>query len=106
MELKEKMRIVQELVPGKQVTLCHIIANPDDVPSNSQTYTSLAVVISPPFSYTISNGNSACVIAGVGTLWQEQSPVRIKSRSSTEKIFFMRVPPCFPSVLFSEYRSG
>ena len=31
MELKENMRIVQELVPGKQVTLCHIIANPDDV---------------------------------------------------------------------------
>ena len=31
MELKEKMRIIQELVPGKQVTLCHIIANPDEV---------------------------------------------------------------------------
>ena len=31
MELRDKMRIVQELVPGKQVTLCHIIANPDDV---------------------------------------------------------------------------
>lgn len=26
-----KMRIVQELVPGKQITLAHIIANPDDV---------------------------------------------------------------------------
>ena len=31
MELQEKMRIVQELVPGKQVTLAHIIANPDPV---------------------------------------------------------------------------
>ena len=31
MELKDKMRIVQELVPGKQITLCHIIANPDEV---------------------------------------------------------------------------
>jgi len=31
MELQEKMRIIQELVPGKQITLCHIIANPDDV---------------------------------------------------------------------------
>ena len=29
MELQDKMRIVQELVPGKQVTLAHIIANPD-----------------------------------------------------------------------------
>jgi len=27
----EKMRIVQELVPGKQVTLAHIIASPDPV---------------------------------------------------------------------------
>lgn len=28
-EIQDKMRIVQELVPGKQVTLAHIIANPD-----------------------------------------------------------------------------
>ncbi len=28
---KEKMRIVQELVPGKQITLAHVIANPDPV---------------------------------------------------------------------------
>ena len=27
----EKMRIVQELVPGKQITLAHIIANPDNI---------------------------------------------------------------------------
>jgi len=27
----QKMRIVQELVPGKQVTLAHIIASPDPV---------------------------------------------------------------------------
>lgn len=26
----EKLRIVQELVPGKQMTLAHIIANPDE----------------------------------------------------------------------------
>ncbi len=29
MELQNNMRIVQELVPGKQITLNHIIANPD-----------------------------------------------------------------------------
>lgn len=29
--MDEKQRIVQELVPGKQVTLAHIIANPDAV---------------------------------------------------------------------------
>lgn len=27
-ELKDKMRIVQELVPGRQITLLHVIANP------------------------------------------------------------------------------
>lgn len=29
LDLKDKMRIVQELVPGRQITLAHIIANPD-----------------------------------------------------------------------------
>ena len=29
--LQDKMRIVQELVPGKQITLAHIIANPDPI---------------------------------------------------------------------------
>ncbi len=28
-DFKDKMRIVQELVPGRQITLAHIIANPD-----------------------------------------------------------------------------
>lgn len=27
----ERMRIVQELVPGKQITLAHVIANPDSI---------------------------------------------------------------------------
>ena len=27
----EKARIIQELVPGKQITIAHIIANPDEV---------------------------------------------------------------------------
>lgn len=30
-EVKDKMRIVQELVPGKQITLAHVIANPDKI---------------------------------------------------------------------------
>lgn len=29
--MEEKQRIIQELVPGKQITLAHIIANPDPV---------------------------------------------------------------------------
>ena len=30
-EYGEKTRIIQELVPGKQITLAHIIANPDEI---------------------------------------------------------------------------
>lgn len=30
MESVEKKRVIQESVPGKQVTLAHVIANPDD----------------------------------------------------------------------------
>lgn len=29
MDFQEKQRIIQEFVPGKQVTLAHLIANPD-----------------------------------------------------------------------------
>ena len=31
LHLQDKMRIVQELVPGRQITLAHIIANPDPI---------------------------------------------------------------------------
>jgi ethanolamine utilization protein EutS len=31
MDLNDRMRIIQELVPGKQITLAHIIANPDRI---------------------------------------------------------------------------
>ncbi len=31
MDLEGKARIIQELVPGKQISLCHIIASPDPI---------------------------------------------------------------------------
>lgn len=31
MDLHDKMRIVQEIVPGKQITIAHVIANPDEI---------------------------------------------------------------------------
>ncbi len=30
-EYNDKSRIIQELVPGKQITIAHIIANPDEI---------------------------------------------------------------------------
>jgi len=66
MELKENMRIVQELVPGKQVTLCHIIANPDDIlyvklgldPRTDYTRSAIGVL-------TISPAESAVIAADI-----------------------------------------
>ncbi len=45
MELKDKMTIIQEFVPGKQITLCHIIANPGET-----LYTKLG--LDPQADYT------------------------------------------------------
>lgn len=66
MELRENMRIVQELVPGKQVTLCHIIANPDDVlyvklgldPRTDYTRSAIGVL-------TVSPAESAVIAADI-----------------------------------------
>ena len=66
MELKDKMRIVQELGPGKQITLCHIIANPDDVlytklgldPKTDYTRSAIGVL-------TISPAESAVIAADI-----------------------------------------
>ena len=45
MQLQDKMTIIQEFVPGKQITLCHIIANP-----GSTLYTKLG--LDPTCDYT------------------------------------------------------
>ena len=66
MALRENMRIVQELVPGKQITLCHIIANPDDVlytklgldPKTDYTRSALGVL-------TVSPAESAVITADI-----------------------------------------
>lgn len=66
MELHDKMRIVQELVPGKQVTLCHIIANPDEIlytklgldPKTDYTRSAIGVL-------TISPAESAVIAADI-----------------------------------------
>ena len=66
MELRENMRIVQELVPGKQITLSHIIANPDDVlytklgldPKTDYTRSAIGVL-------TVSPAESAVITADI-----------------------------------------
>lgn len=68
LNVKDKMRIVQELVPGKQITLAHIIANPDPI-----LYQKLG--LDPRIDYaksaigivTISPAETAIIIADIAT---------------------------------------
>ena len=66
MEMQDKMRIVQELVPGKQVTLAHVIANPDPVLYEklgldpAETYNAAAIGI-----LTISPHETAIIAADI-----------------------------------------
>lgn len=63
-----KERIIQELVPGKQITLCHIIASPDPV-----VYTKLG--LNPDIDYdkaaigivTMSPAETAVIGADIAT---------------------------------------
>ena len=63
---QDKMRIVQELVPGKQVTLLHIIANPDDI-----LYQKLGLDTSDDYNYgaigimTISPSETVIIAADI-----------------------------------------
>ncbi len=64
---QDKMRIVQELVPGKQITIAHIIANPDDVlyrklgldPAVDYTRTAIGIVTMSPAETAIIAGDIA-----------------------------------------------
>ncbi len=65
--MKDKMRIVQELVPGKQITLAHIIANPDDIlyrklgldPAVEYSKTAIGIVTMSPAETAIIAGDIA-----------------------------------------------
>ena len=64
--LEDKLRIVQELVPGKQLSLAHVIANPDKI-----LYTKLG--LDPALEYsksaigivTISPCETAVIVADI-----------------------------------------
>lgn len=65
--MENKQRIIQELVPGKQITLAHIIANPDPV-----LYGKLG--LNPAIEYskaaigvlTVSPAETAIIMADIG----------------------------------------
>ena len=70
--LQDKMRIVQELVPGKQITIAHVIANPDDIlyrklgldPAVDYSRTSIGIVTMSPAETAIIAGDIAIKSSG------------------------------------------
>lgn len=65
MDVQDKQRIIQEFVPGKQVTLAHIIANPDEAlyaKIGLTTHTRGAVAV-----LTITPGEAAVIAADIAT---------------------------------------
>ena len=72
-EMKDKMRIVQELVPGKQITLSHIIANPDQIlykklgldPAMEYSKSAIGIITMSPSETAIIAGDIAIKSSGV-----------------------------------------
>jgi len=71
-ELKDKMRIIQEIVPGKQITLAHVIANPDDIlykklgldPSIDYSRAAIGIITMSPSETAIIAGDIAIKSSG------------------------------------------
>lgn len=60
-EKNDKQRIIQEIVPGKQITLAHVIANPDPIlyrklglnPDIDYSHSAIGVITMSPAEYAI-----------------------------------------------------
>lgn len=70
--LHDKMRIIQEIVPGKQITLLHIIANPDEIlykklgldPAVDYSKSAIGIVTMSPSETVIIAGDIAIKSSG------------------------------------------
>lgn len=70
--LQDKMRIIQEIVPGKQITLLHIIANPDKIlykklgldPAVDYSKSAIGIVTMSPSETAIIAGDIATKASG------------------------------------------
>lgn len=73
LSLMDKMRIIQEIVPGKQITLAHIIANPDRIlykklgldPAVDYAKSAIGIVTMSPSEIAIIAGDIAIKSSGV-----------------------------------------
>ena len=69
MTAEEKLRIIQELVPGKQITLAHVIANPDDgffeAAGLKNTGGAIGIVNTSPAEFALIAGDIGMKASGV-----------------------------------------
>ena len=73
MDIQDKMRIVQEIVPGKQITIAHIIANPNEIiyrklgldPAVDYSRAAIGIVTMSPSETAIIAGDIAIKTASV-----------------------------------------
>lgn len=106
-----KTRIIQEIVPGKQITIAHIIANPDEIlyvklgldPAGEYTKTAIGIITMSPAETAIIAGDIATKASGVelgfvdrfsgtlivtGTVSEVESAVRAVTEYAKEVLQF------------------
>ncbi|MGL4798425.1 MAG: BMC domain-containing protein [Cellulosilyticaceae bacterium] len=64
MSLEDRMRIIQEIVPGKQITLAHIIANPDETVQEKVFKDTIQRVNRSAMGIVIMSPSESVIIAG------------------------------------------
>lgn len=73
LSITDKMRIIQEIVPGKQITIAHVIANPDEIlyqklgldPALDYSKSAIGIVTMSPSETAIIAGDIAIKTSGV-----------------------------------------
>ena len=73
LSMTDKMRIIQEIVPGKQITIAHVIANPDEIlyqklgldPALDYSKSAIGIVTMSPSETAIIAGDIAIKTSGV-----------------------------------------
>ena len=106
-----KARIIQEIVPGKQITIAHIIANPDEIlyvklgldPAGEYSKTAIGIITMTPAETAIIAGDIATKASGVdlgfvdrfsgtlivtGTVSQVESAVRAVTEYAENVLHF------------------
>ena len=74
---ENKQRIIQEFVPGKQVTMAHLIANPDSslfrkIGANTDSATALGIMTITPSEASIIGADLAVKAAGIEVVFVDR----------------------------------